>query len=106
MSPGASKQLAHPRCRRPVQEERTVLKERGRDDHLVQRRPFHQLKWRGVNAYLLHVNRFIQLLLVPDFNLNQPPKKSQRYRVSTHFLNQKAQSRGCPTSSGVMVSVS
>lgn len=49
------------------------------DDHLVQRRPFHQLKRRGVNADLLHVDGFVQLLLVPDFNLNPRSHKGTEF---------------------------
>lgn len=46
------------------------------DGHLVQRRSFHQLKWRGVYAYLLHINWFVQLCLFPGFDL-QPITKQR-----------------------------
>lgn len=59
-----------------------ILNNRVQRGHLVQRRSLHQLKWRGVNAYLLHINGFIQLLLVPNFNLNQPTRRHK----GTRFL--------------------
>lgn len=44
--------------------------------HLVQGSSFHQLKWRGVYAYLLHINWFVQLCLFPGFDL-QPIRKQR-----------------------------
>lgn len=72
-------------CTGEAQEERTGLEEGARGDHLVQGGPFHQLKRRGVNAYLLHVDRFIQLLLVPDFDLNQPPPPKKVTKVQSFY---------------------
>lgn len=82
--------------------------------HLVQRRPFHQLKWGGIYAYLLHVDWFVKLFLFPGFDLHQPTTrhtdglvadKVSNYRLDWLDASLFAQLKVYSTSSGDMVSV-